>query len=282
MKCLMMTPLKMWCLLPLSVLLLLSVTPTDTKFMNSMSNCNKYLLQKTPPHISGVLEDGNIKDQKRYKPICRSYKNMRSAVMLYDSEDGIPVFSAYKFTGAKSNQLETPWNRELFPEGRNLMSNIWGHFFPSSGELDELDKIIPQVKTVNTGSWKHMETCVKCILEEHCINNINIIEGYVVSGAVSGTDIKLNNNIHKPSVFWSAFCCYSKGKNKWLASAYWGENTAEKSNGEYLPTKTLKELKDNLKIVAFPKTNCPQSETVANIYPEMKKSCQCPPKPKLN
>ncbi|KAI3375993.1 hypothetical protein L3Q82_016525 [Scortum barcoo] len=70
-QCVTMTSLMRWCLLPLTAFLLLSIVPTVTEVVDSMSDCAEFLLESTPPQIPGVLEGGNILNQNRYKPICK-------------------------------------------------------------------------------------------------------------------------------------------------------------------------------------------------------------------
>uniref|UniRef100_A0A3Q1IK89 DNA/RNA non-specific endonuclease/pyrophosphatase/phosphodiesterase domain-containing protein n=2 Tax=Anabas testudineus TaxID=64144 RepID=A0A3Q1IK89_ANATE len=204
----MMTPLKMWCLLPLAVLLLLSISPMETKVVQSMSQCKGFLLHETPPDIPGVLEDGNIPKQDRYKVICQTYENVGRFVTLYDIQNKIPVFSAYKYKGEKGRKPECFWKIEPQLENKDNINmedcNITteynnqasyndysgtydkGHLFPLSYGFNEDDKIstytltnaVPQVDSFNQGSWRRMESCVKCILDKYCNG-----EGYLVTGA---------------------------------------------------------------------------------------------------
>ncbi|XP_051258128.1 uncharacterized protein LOC127364542 [Dicentrarchus labrax] len=238
-----MGSLKMWCLLPLAALLLLSIVPTVAEVVGSMSDCAGFLLEETPPHIPGILEGGNILNQNRYKPICQTLNNTRSFVTLYDTESKIPVFSAYKYIG-KSNipRPKTPWKiepqLENITDDKNMRSanrnttyyyqagNIdynnsrgfnRGHLFPNSYASTKNDKrstftltnAVPQDILFNNGSWANMEQCIKCVLDEYCINNNNITEGFLVTGAQPSTNNFLNNTINIPSMLWSAFCCYS-------------------------------------------------------------------------
>ncbi|XP_070786255.1 endonuclease domain-containing 1 protein-like [Enoplosus armatus] len=259
-----MTSPKRWCLLPLAAFLLLSFVPTVAKVVDSMSDCAEFLLEKTPPQVPGILEGGNIKDQNRYKPICQTFKNDKRFVTLYDTQNKIPVFSAYKYRGEQDKgRPRTPWKIEPELEERNTNNmrddryihqasdmdykNVKGynrgHLFPTSHAFDKNDKIstftltniVPQAVSFNSGSWQKMEKCIKCVLQKYCINNNDVIEGFVVTGAKPSSDNKLNNKINIPSILWSAFCCYSHNMKKWLASAHWGNNIAEQSKSKYLP-----------------------------------------------
>ena len=107
-----MALLKMWCLLPFAALLLLSIIPTTAEVVGLMSNCTGFLLQETPPRVPGILEEGNILNQNRYKPICQTLKNLRSFVTLYDTDNRIPVFSAAKYKGSTPGRPKQPWKIE--------------------------------------------------------------------------------------------------------------------------------------------------------------------------
>ncbi|XP_063325545.1 uncharacterized protein LOC134624495 [Pelmatolapia mariae] len=153
-----------------------------------------------------------------------------------------------------------------------------GHLFPSLYKSDEVDKrstftltnAVPQRRQFNNGRWNMMERCVKCILDNYCINNNDKKEGFVVIGAQPSNEIPLNQRINIPSVLWSAFCCYSHSQNTWLASAHWGEN---KDDGPNLQTKTLGELNTELGIEAFPGTQCPNDTSITQLYSEPKSLC---------
>ncbi|XP_049922657.1 uncharacterized protein DDB_G0290587-like [Epinephelus moara] len=306
------TLLKMCCLLPLAALLFLSIVPSVTEVVQSISDCAEFLLEHTPPDVPGVLKEGKILDQNRYKVICQTLSNVRTFVTLYDTKNRIPVFSANKYRGDGGKRPPPIWkiepqledirsNKNMVPVSKKKTYNNQagdidykdqtvydrGHLFPCSYGATENDKkatftltnIVPQENSFNQGSWQRMESCVKCVLDKYCINNNNITEGFLVIGAQPGNN-KLKDRVNIPSMLWSAFCCYSHSENKWLASAHWGENI--KDSSKYLQTKTLAELHNKLSIPSstfdvFPGTQCPLSTTVTQFYPKLNKTCQCPP-----
>nr|XP_020442302.1 uncharacterized protein LOC109951892 [Monopterus albus] len=248
----MTTSLMMRCLLPLAtllLLLLLSITPTGAEVVQSISNCDHFFLGQTPPEIPGILENGEIQDQNRYKVICQKYDNKKRFVTLYDTKNRIPVFSAYKYRGDDGRRPDVGWMIE-----------------PQVG-FPTLSLIKILIPSFNQGSWSKMEDCVKCDLKKFCS-----AESYVVTGAVPGTE-KLNNRVNIPSKLWSAFCCYSQKQKKWLASAHWGDNV--KKQPGYLERKTLQQLKDEVKIQAFHQNICPFSETVAQFYKNLNEDNNC-------
>ncbi|XP_026225476.1 endonuclease domain-containing 1 protein-like [Anabas testudineus] len=303
----MMTPLKMWCLRPLAVLLLLSITPTETKVVNEMSECAGFLLGETPPQVPCILENGQIIDENRYKIICQTYENKERFVTLYDTKNKIPVFSAYKYKGGEGEKADCFWKIE--PQLENMTNDVnmedcdtrteytnqasyndysgtytKGHLFPFSYVVTRDDRMstctltnaVPQVDSFNEGSWARMESCVKCILDKFCNDKK---ERYLVTGAEPSPNKNINDRVNVPSVLWSAFCCYSENLNNWIASAYWGENVPEEPKVKHVQTRTLQELHDKLsisnkKFEAFPKTQCPLKETVA-FYPQIDKNCPC-------
>ncbi|XP_025756812.1 endonuclease domain-containing 1 protein isoform X1 [Oreochromis niloticus] len=291
-------------LLPLAALLLLSIVPTDSRVVTSVEDCNEFFLQQIPPNIPGILEGGNTLDQNRYKVICQTLRNIRRFVTLYDTKNRIPVFSAAEYRGGPAGKRpKIKWmiepqlenindNDNMIPADKTITYNHQagdidyykqtefdrGHLFPSLYKSDEVDKrstftltnAVPQRRQFNNGRWNMMERCVKCILDNYCINNNDRREGFVVIGAQPGNENPLNQRINIPSVLWSAFCCYSHSKESWLASAHWGEN---KDDGPNLQTKTLAELHTELGIEAFPGTQCPNDTSVTELYSEPESLC---------
>ncbi|XP_008299716.1 uncharacterized protein LOC103371989 [Stegastes partitus] len=286
------------------------IVPTVTEVVDSVSDCAGFLLDERPPQIPGILQNGNVTNQNRYKVICQTYMDQRRFLTLYDTKNRIPVFSAYKYKGEQDTGGRRPfWRIEEQLEGRNTNNmrdddNVnqasdddyktdkqynRGHLFPVSHAFDRNDKkstftltnAVPQAITFNGGSWQKMESCTKCVLQKYCINNNGDPVGFVVTGARPSTSNTLNNRVNIPSMLWTAFCCYSRNTNRWLASAHWGDNIP-KNGSKYLQTKTLAQLHQELSSVgsrfeAFPGTQCPLHTTVAEFYPEMEKKCHCPP-----
>ncbi|KAM8748324.1 uncharacterized protein AB9X84_016055 [Acanthopagrus schlegelii] len=309
-----MAPTKTRYFLFPAAFLLLSFVPTVAEVVMSVSDCDLFLLEKTPPQVPGILQGGHILNQNRYKPICQTFENERRFLTLYDIKNKIPVFSAYKYRGnGEGRRPQTWWKIEPQLENeddtnmivgdknktynnqagntdyRNNRQFDRGHLFPSSHAFNKTDKmstftltnIVPQVKTFNQGSWNRMEQCIKCVMDKYCFNNNGRIEGFVVTGAQPSTKNILNNRINIPSMLWSAFCCYSSNRNMWIASAHWGDNVPDDFKNKYLQTKTLAELYKELstadyELNVFPGTQCPVHTSVTGFYPEMTRNCACP------
>ncbi|XP_071315664.1 uncharacterized protein [Trachinotus anak] len=307
-----MTSLKTQRFLLTTVVLLLSVIPAVSEVVKSMSDCDQFLLKDTPPQVPGILEDGNILNQNRYKPICQTYNNTRRFVTLYDIKNKIPVFSANKYRGEKDRgrprkrwRIEPQLENEHEDNMRNVVKGkIYnyqagdvdyrnnrafdrGHLFPSSYAFSKTDKIatftltntVPQAHSFNQGSWRRMEICIKCVMDTYCINSNGVTEGFVVTGAQPSAS-SLSNRINIPSMLWSAFCCYSSNLKMWLASAHWGDNVPDESGNKHLQTKTLAELHNKLRtsnteVKVFPESQCPLHTTVTEFYPDIQ-NCHCP------
>ncbi|XP_032366401.1 endonuclease domain-containing 1 protein [Etheostoma spectabile] len=252
----MMTTATAW--LPLAASLFLSFPPTGAEVVASLSDCDQFLLQGSPPQVPDVLEGGRILNQNRYKAICQTFENERRFVTLYDTENRIPVFSAYKYRGGVGRRPANDWKIEPQLEGEDEKNMKLGdknqtyvhqagtadyrgngafdrgHLFPSSHAFNGSDKMatftltnaVPQAARFNQRSWNRMETCVRCIMGKYCRGNNGVLEGFVVTGARPSSSNLLRNRINVPSVLWSAFCCYSADARTWLASAHWGNNVA--------------------------------------------------------
>ncbi|XP_071234904.1 endonuclease domain-containing 1 protein-like [Salvelinus alpinus] len=97
----------------LSTLLLLSLLPPAlshvVKKFSDVTDCEKFFLEGTTPNLPGILYDGIVKDQNRYKPICQKYNSIYRFATLYDTTNRIPVFSAYTFTGYTTGRPDDPW-----------------------------------------------------------------------------------------------------------------------------------------------------------------------------
>lgn len=67
--------------------------------VGSVSDCEEFFLEGSPPEIPGILESGTVTTGERYKVICQLFNNKRRFVTLYDINNKIPVFSAYVYRG---------------------------------------------------------------------------------------------------------------------------------------------------------------------------------------
>ncbi|KAM9400096.1 endonuclease domain-containing 1 protein-like isoform 4-T5 [Salvelinus alpinus] len=262
----------------LSTLLLLSLLPPALSHVvekfSDVPDCEKFFLEGTTPNLPGILVDGTVQDQNRYKPICQKFNNIYRFATLYDTTNRIPVFSAYTFTGPPTDRR--PYQRWMIepqlngennsPEMENDSKEIEyqhqagdndynnsipnkgvnrGHLFPNSHAHDldtqkstfTLTNIVPQVVSFNGGSWNDMECKVKMTLKLNCKDANDQIKAYVVTGAVPN-NTKLNKRVNIPDLMWTAYCCYNNKMKQWVAQAHWGRNVKEDKK-EQLTSKTL-------------------------------------------
>lgn len=178
-----------------------------------------------------------------------------------------------------------PYNQQGFDRG-HLFPSLFGSDQTEKSSTFTLTNAVPQKSRFNRVTWRNMESCVKRFLDGNCINDNNKM-AFVVIGAKprrsassdsassdsessdsessdSASSLLKKNKINIPSVLWSAFCCYSRSQNMWLAGAHWGNNRDDDLN--YLETKTLGELHTTEGIEAFPGTRCPKNLTVPQLY----------------
>ncbi|XP_045569292.1 endonuclease domain-containing 1 protein-like [Salmo salar] len=287
-----------------TLLLLSLLPPALSHVVEKFSDvpqCKKFFLEGTTPNLTGILVGGTVQDQKRYKLICQKYKTAYRFATLYDTTNSIPVFSAYTFTGPPTDpRPDQPWmiepqlNRENnSPEmqkdskeieyqkqaGDNDYSNSIpikgvnrGHLFPCSHAHDldtqkstfTLTNIVPQVVSFNNGRWMNMECKVQTTLKLNCKDANDQIKAYVVTGAVPSNNNTLNNRVNIPDLMWTAYCCETSQKGKWITGAYWGENTNEELNKKELVSQTLSELYKKLNehysdVQVFPE-KCPKGD----------------------
>ncbi|KAM4564973.1 uncharacterized protein V3H82_014068 [Fundulus diaphanus] len=166
-----MTSQQVWSFLPVAALLLLLSVHTSAEVVESMSDCSQFFLDQTPPHIPGVLEDGEILDQNRYKPICQTFNNTRRFVTLYDTQNKIPVFSAFKFVGDNKPESTTS-TAIVVPKG------LWfvGNNKPESSRVDKKRhrpcwKIEPQLEDETAD--KNMQPVNNSMEYDHQAGNVD-------------------------------------------------------------------------------------------------------------
>uniref|UniRef100_A0A3B5LK17 DNA/RNA non-specific endonuclease/pyrophosphatase/phosphodiesterase domain-containing protein n=1 Tax=Xiphophorus couchianus TaxID=32473 RepID=A0A3B5LK17_9TELE len=128
----------------LQTLLFFLSVQTFAEVMESVSDCDRFFLDQTPPHVPDILEGGRILDQNQYKLICQTYGQQRRFVTLYDVQNRIPVFSAFKV-------------KRMIPGDTNRTYN---HQAADKESTFTLTNVVPQAESFNKGSWNNMERCV--------------------------------------------------------------------------------------------------------------------------
>ncbi|XP_053472093.1 endonuclease domain-containing 1 protein-like [Ictalurus furcatus] len=196
----------------------------------------------------------------RFRQICQTRNNQAEFATLYDTENRIPVYSAYRFTklmGCKRND-KNKWYIEPQLEDGNLWPNMStesavrkqgvrivnqavnadysgsrlhkGHLAPvlhaNSQECADatftLTNAAPQNPSFNSGKWKVTEREMAYVLNTDCTDEG--LRAFVVTGVVPGNNI-MNNKVRIPSHFWTAFCCLDNNNQTNCSGAYIGENS---------------------------------------------------------
>ncbi|XP_053471107.1 endonuclease domain-containing 1 protein-like [Ictalurus furcatus] len=195
---------------------------------------------------------------ERFKQICQTLNNEAEFATLYDTENRIPVYSAYEFTGRRKCDRTDKWYIEPQLEDRrqeakmktesdvrNLGLNIVnqavyddysgsgfhrGHLFPVSHANSQdcsdatftLTNAAPQNPSFNSGKWKVTEREMAYVLNTDCTDEG--LRAFVVTGVVPGNNI-MNNRVRIPSHFWTAFCCLDNNNQTNRSGAYLGKNS---------------------------------------------------------
>ncbi|XP_053472200.1 endonuclease domain-containing 1 protein-like [Ictalurus furcatus] len=186
----------------------------------------------------------------QYKQICQTRNNQAEFATLYDTENRIPVYSAYRFTGQmKCNRLDK-WHTEPELEAGMQDQNQKtclvnqaengdykksgydrGHLAPvflatSQNCADAtftLTNAAPQAAMFNRNTWMRTEKNMNDTLTKDCLNVG--WRAFVVTGVVPGTDtLKNEGRVRIPSHFWMAFCCLDNNNKPKHSGAYIGQN----------------------------------------------------------
>ena len=94
-----------------------------------------------------------------------------------------------------------------------------------------------------------MEKSVKCVMDKNCENQNNVLEAFVLTGADPGRKRTKQGQVNIPEILWTAFCCYSKVRSKWVAGVVWGGNFEK---GDEVPPLTVEQWNNILNLDLFP------------------------------
>lgn len=92
-----------------SVLLVFGFPFIMTDVVDSFKTCKEFFFKEKTPEFPGILENSFSKNQNQYRIICQKYKNVYRYATLYDIQNKIPLFSAYKYSGHKGKRPNVPW-----------------------------------------------------------------------------------------------------------------------------------------------------------------------------
>ncbi|XP_056596741.1 endonuclease domain-containing 1 protein-like [Triplophysa dalaica] len=198
------------------VLLPLSFPGIVSRLEKSFTACDDLFFQGKSPVIPGLLENSVTLD-KRYKIICQTYKDKIRFATLYDTDNKIPVFSAYKYTGTNEfmkpeipriwmteDQLEQhsdpemqyPFqyqarNEDYWIKDRGIKSEVTrGTLFSMkhTADLETAESTFTLTNTVpeEVGFRERIGTLeneFKNLMDNNCLDNNNKIAAYVLTGA---------------------------------------------------------------------------------------------------
>ncbi|XP_062866889.1 endonuclease domain-containing 1 protein-like, partial [Trichomycterus rosablanca] len=180
----------------------------------------------------------------------------------YDTDNKIPVYSAYKFEGVGNCDRKKSWfiepqlyqqngNKNMVLQGkvphricgikqalnRDYTGSGYhkGHLAPVSHTNTQicsdatftLTNAAPQDGSFNEGQWRKAELEVSNILKNKCLNRG--LSAYLVTGVVPGNK-NINNRVNVPSYFWTAYCCLDNNKKPKVSGGYYGANKNEPVN----------------------------------------------------
>lgn len=237
-------------LLLLHVLMLSLLSSGSAKVVQDFEiECGQFFANGKPPTQF-------LKPQ--YRKICQTLNNnVPYYATYYDTNNKIPVYSAYTFEGIMGCTRTNAWYIEPQLDDNNASPDMKlekdvkkqglgdyqalnkdyiksghdrGHLEPvfqanSQGCADAtftLTNAAPQNPSFNRGQWRVLEEKMAKILSDQCLPKNYIV--YIVTGVVPGNN-KINNRVNVPSHFWTAYCCLDikKKKKSNLGRIYWRE-----------------------------------------------------------
>uniref|UniRef100_A0A672L4R6 Uncharacterized protein n=1 Tax=Sinocyclocheilus grahami TaxID=75366 RepID=A0A672L4R6_SINGR len=213
---------------------------------NFESGCGKFFANgKSPTILPGP----------QYRQICQTLNNDVYYATFYDTDNKIPVYSAYKFEGLKSCTRLDKWYIE--PQvrlgGRQALNGDYensrydkGHLAPVYQAQSQscayatftLTNAAPQNPSFNRGQWKVLEKKIAEELSYQCLPKRYTV--YIVTGVVPGTG-NIKNRVNVPSHFWTAYCCLDNNNKCQISSGFIGENKKDTPKN-----KTVKDLETEL------------------------------------
>ncbi|XP_042279512.1 endonuclease domain-containing 1 protein-like [Thunnus maccoyii] len=229
-----------------SVFLLLALSyPATAEVVMSFATCNNFFFKGQPPIGPTATQ---------YKMICQKTEDGYEYATLYDTNNKIPVYSAYDFHGIRTKTADWDVEPQLDDQnggdfmaseskvnpclrGKNqaldedyTKSNYdRGHLLPvhhrhsqaSADATFTLTNAAPQNPTFNRGQWRVKEAEVADTLTTDCLNRG--FHAYIVTGVVPG-NTNINNRVNVPSYFWSAYCCRDNNDRPQFSGAFYGKN----------------------------------------------------------
>ncbi|XP_067261201.1 endonuclease domain-containing 1 protein-like isoform X1 [Chanodichthys erythropterus] len=192
----------------------------------------------------------------RYMQICQNLNGVVYYATYYDTDNKIPVYSAYRFAGRKDCTRLDKWYIEPQLDDNNQQPNMKlerdvvipglgvrqalngdyeksgydrGHLAPvyqaqsqsCSDATFTLANAAPQNPSFNRGQWKKLEKEMAEELENTCLKTK--LSVFIVTGVVPGTQT-LKNRVNVPSHFWTAYCCLDQNNRCQISKGFIGVN----------------------------------------------------------
>ncbi|KAF7689791.1 endonuclease domain-containing 1 protein-like [Silurus meridionalis] len=228
--------------------------------------------------LNGVISPPTRFVGNQYKQICQTLNDKVEFASFYDTNNRIPVYSAYKFIG-KVNCTRRSGKWFIEPQlddqtqGVNMKSESGGtygdhqalnkdyekqtprgeyhkgHLVPvyhsstqsCANATFTLTNAAPQEASFNIRWFHHAESKMEEKMSTDCINKG--WNAYVVTGVVPG-NTKLKNRVLIPSHYWTACCCLDNNDVPKLSLGYYAENI----NKSVINEVTLQALENELNI----------------------------------
>ncbi|KAI7811234.1 endonuclease domain-containing 1 protein-like [Triplophysa rosa] len=207
----------------------------------------------------------------QYKQICQTLDNQAYYATLYDTENKIPVYSAYVFEGKMGCDRSDKWyiepqldvldnSKKNMESGSNIpLINQASNADYANSEFDKghlapvrqansqecayatftLTNAAPQNPSFNRGKWNKLEKDMVNMVTSHC----RMETAHIVTGVVPSVNNKkiINNRVNVPSHFWTAYCCHHITSNQLSSGGAIGENIKTETPPEQMTVRGLEQ-----------------------------------------
>ncbi|XP_048053725.1 endonuclease domain-containing 1 protein-like [Megalobrama amblycephala] len=190
----------------------------------------------------------------QYKQICQTRSDVVHFATYYDTDNRIPVYSAYKFKGKMDCTRQNNWLIEpqldgetgpnMASEGsvdkdlRGIHQALDGDYENSGFDRGHLAPVYqaqsqscadatftltnaaPQDPSFNRGQWKELERNMAETLSKQCKE----YSVFIVTGVTPGRNKIKTDRVNVPSHFWTAYCCLDKNGICQISKGFIGKN----------------------------------------------------------
>ncbi|XP_048054384.1 endonuclease domain-containing 1 protein-like [Megalobrama amblycephala] len=246
------------------------VSPDSEHFLKSRS----FFSLVVRPELCRILRRSVInflQVENHQQPLLKNHSTSQTLngvvyfATYYDTDNKIPVYSAYRFAGIKGCTRLNNWYIEpqldddkggpnMATEGtikdinlrgkHQALSKDYGNSGYDKGHLEPvfqaesqscadatftLTNAAPQDPSFNISEWKKLEGNNARYLKQCLDNNYSV---FIVTGVVPGPEktLKENVNVNVPSHFWTAYCCLDQNNRCQFSDGFIGENKKSTPN----------------------------------------------------